>query len=224
VLIAAIGVLILWLLALGLGIWMCIRIARSSVLWAVLSFIFVLPAIVPLVRNWGDEDGNDIRKPFFASLAAMLAALVLAASLDASEVLGKRQTTPIAKVAVNVEMEQWCLKGDSLYHYGVSTCVEGTPQEKENRRRMLEGLTPIAAAGPQLIVYTTTQCPYCHQAKDWMNANKIAFSERNLDLSPEYEKDFRAAGGRGVPHFVINGQTQSGFDSAWVQAHAGKGT
>jgi glutaredoxin len=218
-----IGSVILWVASGLLGIWMCIRIARSSVLWAVLSFVFVLPAIVPLLRNWGDEDGHDIRVPFFACFGAMAVALLLMFGVAASTGAG-RQTTPIAKVAVNVDMEQWCLKGDSLYNYGVGTCVEGTPQEKENRRRMLDGMTPIAAAGPQLVVYTTTQCPYCHQAKDWMTANKIPFSERNLDLSPEYEKDFRAAGGVGVPHFVINGQTQSGFNAAWVGAQAGKGT
>ena len=62
---AGISMLGYYLLSLIFLFWMVVKIARGSVLLAVLCFFFPLAAIFPLLRNWGDPD-TDIRIPFFA--------------------------------------------------------------------------------------------------------------------------------------------------------------
>lgn len=51
-------------------IWMCIKIARGSVVLAVLTFVFWPLALLSLIRNWSDPP-TDIRIPFFAAVAAL---------------------------------------------------------------------------------------------------------------------------------------------------------
>lgn len=51
-------------------VWMCIKIARGSVILALLTFFFWPLALISLIRNWGESD-TDIRIPFFAAVAAL---------------------------------------------------------------------------------------------------------------------------------------------------------
>jgi hypothetical protein len=51
-------------------VWMCIKIARGSVVLAVLTFVFWPLALLSLLRNWRDPQ-TDIRIPFFAAVAAL---------------------------------------------------------------------------------------------------------------------------------------------------------
>lgn len=58
---------IVLLLNLFCGIWLLVRIWKSSPLLAIVTFLFFPAAIISLVQNWGDEE-TDIRMPFFLCL------------------------------------------------------------------------------------------------------------------------------------------------------------
>jgi glutaredoxin len=64
----------------------------------------------------------------------------------------------------------------------------------------------------ELIVYTSTWCGDCRVAKKWLNENKIAFQEINIEETPgAAEEVMRQTGKRAIPQFVINGE--------WVQPY-----
>jgi mycoredoxin len=64
----------------------------------------------------------------------------------------------------------------------------------------------------ELIVYTSTWCGDCRVAKKWLNENKIAFQEINIEETPgAAEEVMRRTGKRAIPQFVINGE--------WVQPY-----
>ena len=56
-------------LTLLFALWMCAKIAKSNSALALGSFFFLPLAIIPLLQNWGDEE-NDIKVPFFLTLAS----------------------------------------------------------------------------------------------------------------------------------------------------------
>jgi len=64
-------------------------------------------------------------------------------------------------------------------------------------------------------IYTTTYCPYCTLAKDWMKKHKLKFSEVNVENDTEAAKEMVSKSGqRSVPVIEIDGKIVVGFDKA----------
>jgi glutaredoxin len=70
----------------------------------------------------------------------------------------------------------------------------------------------------EVVMYTTTECGYCHQAKNWLQANGFAFTECNMSIDMHCQSEFRAYGADGTPFLVIKRgrkehHMKDGFDS-----------
>lgn len=66
----------------------------------------------------------------------------------------------------------------------------------------------------EVVMYSTSECPYCAQAKAWLNRYGFAFTECNMSLEPRCEQEFRAYGADGTPYLVVRGHhMKDGFDS-----------
>ena len=64
-------------------------------------------------------------------------------------------------------------------------------------------------------IYTTTYCPKCTLAKDWMKKHKLKFSEVNVENDTEAAEEMVSKSGqRGVPVIEIDGKIVVGFDKA----------
>jgi glutaredoxin len=62
-------------------------------------------------------------------------------------------------------------------------------------------------------IYTTTRCPYCQQAKAYMDEHGIEYLEKNVEISMELRQEFRDRGGRGVPYLFVYGEPMRGFNA-----------
>ena len=68
---------------------------------------------------------------------------------------------------------------------------------------------------PKVIVYSTTICPYCHMAKEFLKANKIPFEDVNVGENPARAAEMiQKSGQQGVPVIDIDGKIIIGFDRA----------
>jgi glutaredoxin len=70
----------------------------------------------------------------------------------------------------------------------------------------------------EVVMYSTTECPYCTQAKAWLNQYGFAFTECNIGINTVCEEEFRRYGATGTPYLVVqrNGKQRhmkDGFDS-----------
>ena len=65
----------------------------------------------------------------------------------------------------------------------------------------------------QVTMYSTPTCHFCHAAKDFFNANKVAFTEYNVasDL-PRRTEMVEKSGQMGVPVIYVGDQLTVGFD------------
>src|SRR5580692_3218651 len=64
-----------------------------------------------------------------------------------------------------------------------------------------------ALAHVDVVVYTTSWCPACKQARSWMNANGISYNERDIEQDRDaHEKLKRITGTVTIPTFDIEGQ------------------
>ena len=67
-----------------------------------------------------------------------------------------------------------------------------------------------------IVVYTTDTCPYCAQARAWLNGQGLPWRECNVEHSEQCRADYESRGAPGVPMLKVRGQWQLGFDPAWL--------
>lgn len=63
-----------------------------------------------------------------------------------------------------------------------------------------------------IVMYSTTECVYCVQAKQWLTLYGFSFKECNMSLSRDCEREFLRYGANGTPFLVVRGhQMKDGF-------------
>lgn len=65
----------------------------------------------------------------------------------------------------------------------------------------------------EVVIYTTSWCGYCAQAKRWMKQNGFAFTECDVEADARCAREFAATGSRGVPVLRVRGEWLDGFNS-----------
>jgi glutaredoxin len=64
----------------------------------------------------------------------------------------------------------------------------------------------------EVVIYSTSWCGVCKQAKAYMDGKGIAYRDVDVEKSPEGAQEYRAHGGNGsVPLIVVGDQTMTGF-------------
>jgi len=64
----------------------------------------------------------------------------------------------------------------------------------------------------ELIVYSSTWCPDCREAKRFLEKHKIPYTEINIETTPGAAQEvIRRTGKRAIPQFVIDGE--------WIQPY-----
>ncbi|WP_286237074.1 glutaredoxin 3 [Neptuniibacter halophilus] len=75
----------------------------------------------------------------------------------------------------------------------------------------------------EIIIYTTTWCPYCIRAKMLLDHKQVEYTEIKVDgdLSKRQEMT-RLSGGHTVPQIFIGGTPIGGCDEMFALEHQGK--
>jgi len=70
-----------------------------------------------------------------------------------------------------------------------------------------------------IVIYTTSYCPYCDETKNFFDKKNIAYETKNIDLDRDaYDELLQKLNGqfRGTPVIDINGDIIEGFDKAKI--------
>lgn len=78
-------------------------------------------------------------------------------------------------------------------------------------------LRPLPATPPGVLLYGTSWCGYCKQAKAFMQKKGIAFTEYDIEHDARAKQAFDAMGGGGVPVIVVGQQRMNGFNEAGLE-------
>jgi glutaredoxin-like YruB-family protein len=64
-----------------------------------------------------------------------------------------------------------------------------------------------------VIVYSTSTCPWCDKVKEFLKQNNVEFEERNAQLNPQYATELQEkSGGVGVPVIDVDGTIIIGYN------------
>ena len=63
-----------------------------------------------------------------------------------------------------------------------------------------------------VVVYTSSTCPYCTLAKDYLDEKGVEYSVKNVQEDKEARKELMDMGHMGVPVVLIGEEEIVGFD------------
>mgnify|MGYP006283030819 CR=1 FL=1 len=70
----------------------------------------------------------------------------------------------------------------------------------------------------KVLIYSTSSCPYCQKAKDFLNQHNIEFEDVNVQEDREKAQEMvQKSGQMGVPVLDIDGNVVVGFDQGKIQ-------
>jgi glutaredoxin len=64
---------------------------------------------------------------------------------------------------------------------------------------------------PQVVMYATSWCPYCAKARAYFESNGIAYTEHDVEKSPDAQAEFKRLHGRVVPLIFVGRERIDGF-------------
>ena len=70
-----------------------------------------------------------------------------------------------------------------------------------------------ASGGKQVVIYTTSHCPACKVAKDYMAQKGIHYQEIDVETSKEGNAAYQKLGGHGTPLIMVGDKKMQGFNS-----------
>ncbi len=71
-------------------------------------------------------------------------------------------------------------------------------------------------------VYSTTTCPWCMRAKEYLKKNNVEFEDINVSMDSEAAQEMiKKSGQRGVPVLDIDGTIIIGFDQNAISGALG---
>ncbi|EOD00279.1 glutaredoxin family protein [Caldisalinibacter kiritimatiensis] len=66
----------------------------------------------------------------------------------------------------------------------------------------------------EVIVYTSSTCPHCVSAKQYLEQKGVSYTEKNVSTDAQARKELIQKGYMGVPVIVVDGEDIVGFDKA----------
>lgn len=63
-----------------------------------------------------------------------------------------------------------------------------------------------------VVVYSSSTCPYCTLVKDFLDSKGVNYIEKNISVDIEARKELMKMGHMGVPVTIINGTEIVGFN------------
>lgn len=61
-------------------------------------------------------------------------------------------------------------------------------------------------------VFTSSTCPHCTSAKNYLKQKGVDFEEKNVSTDMSARNELIKKGYRGVPVIIVNGEAIVGFD------------
>ena len=68
--------------------------------------------------------------------------------------------------------------------------------------------------GSKVVMYATSWCPHCANARKYFKKNKIPYVEYDIEKSKQAKKKFDSIGGSGVPLILVGEKRLSGFSES----------
>ena len=112
----------------------------------------------------------------------------------------------------NLDAAQYKRQNDRLQQITREIESGNTELSRLNAQRASE------PAGKKVVIYTTSSCPACIAAKQYLTSKGIGYQEIDVEQSASGREDFQRLGGTGVPLIVVGEKRMTGFSPTALDA------
>jgi len=84
------------------------------------------------------------------------------------------------------------------------------------RSKQMVAAKPATNSQKKVVVYSTSHCPYCVQAKQYLARKGVAYQEIDVEGSRSAQEEFQQLGGSGVPLILIGDKRIHGFSAGEI--------
>ena len=64
----------------------------------------------------------------------------------------------------------------------------------------------------EIVLYTTTWCPACKQAKNYLNQQNVLFKERDIEINDVWASDVSVLSNSSIPVLLTNDLKVNGYE------------
>ena len=64
----------------------------------------------------------------------------------------------------------------------------------------------------KVVMYSTSWCPYCARARAYFKANKVTYTEYDIETTAKGTRDYARLNGSGVPVIMVGEKRLNGFN------------
>lgn len=89
-------------------------------------------------------------------------------------------------------------------------------RDQEQAERVAAVLQQHRPAAHEVVMYTTSTCPYCGKARTWLTQHGVPFVECNVETSATCHQRYEQQGSPGVPLMQVRGRWHLGFEPEWL--------
>jgi glutaredoxin len=90
----------------------------------------------------------------------------------------------------------------------------GTPMSRNANTSNAAAATSVRPSAKKVVIYTTTNCPYCANAKQYLDKKGVRFREVNIATSIAGMDEYRKLGGRGTPLIMVGNEKVENFSES----------
>ena len=69
----------------------------------------------------------------------------------------------------------------------------------------------------KILLYTSSTCPHCKTAKDYLDQKGYEYEEKNVQMDQNAAIELQNIGAQGVPTLVVNGHVIVGFQPQKIE-------
>lgn len=77
---------------------------------------------------------------------------------------------------------------------------------------LIDPITTQSIKEQDVVLYSTSWCPYCRKARNFLRQANVPFTEYDIEKSAQAYARYEKLSGRGVPVIRIGEQTIQGYD------------
>ena len=93
---------------------------------------------------------------------------------------------------------------------------------KTSSKKSTKSSPKISSGKRRVIVYSTKTCPWCKKVKEFLKANKVSFTNKDVGSSKKSADEMmKKSGQMGVPVTDINGTIIVGFNEGKLKSALG---
>ena len=63
----------------------------------------------------------------------------------------------------------------------------------------------------RVVMYATSWCPYCQQARNYFRQQGISYTEYDIERDADAKRRYQSFGGRGIPVIFVGKRRMNGF-------------